>query len=71
MKKREQMILLLNILPSKVANELKDTEKVEPRFYGNVSILFSDFCDFTKLSENMEPKGLIDLLNQYFQLLIK
>tara|TARA_Y100000590_G_scaffold339850_1_gene387508 strand:+ start:1336 stop:2619 length:1284 start_codon:yes stop_codon:yes gene_type:complete len=58
--------LLLNILPSKVADELRDTEKVEPRFYSNVSILFSDFCDFTKLSENMEPKSLIVLLNQYF-----
>ena len=58
--------LLLNILPSKVADELRDTKKVEPRFYSNVSILFSDFCDFTKLSENMEPKSLIVLLNQYF-----
>ncbi len=58
--------LLLNILPAKVAHELRETERVEPKFFGNVSILFSDFCDFTKLSENMEPKGLIDLLNQYF-----
>ncbi|MAR79415.1 MAG: hypothetical protein CMM18_04210 [Rhodospirillaceae bacterium] len=58
--------LLLNILPAKVANELRETDRVEPRYYGNVSILFSDFCEFTKLSENMEPKGLIDLLNQYF-----
>jgi class 3 adenylate cyclase len=58
--------LLLNILPSKVANELKETDKVEPRFYNSVSIMFGDFCGFTKLAEQMEPKSLIDLLNQYF-----
>ena len=58
--------LLLNILPEKIANELKENEKVEPRFYNSVSILFGDFSGFTKLAENMEPKSLIDLLNQYF-----
>ena len=45
--------LLLNILPSKVANELKETDKVEPRFYNSVSIMFGDFCGFTKLAEQM------------------
>ena len=58
--------LLLNILPVNVATELKETEKVEPRFYSSVSIMFGDFCGFTKLAEEMEPKTLIDLLNQYF-----
>ena len=28
--------------------------------------MFGDFCGFTKLAEEMEPKTLIDLLNQYF-----
>jgi len=28
--------------------------------------MFSDFAGFTKLSEQMEPKTLIELLNQYF-----
>ena len=58
--------LLLNILPAKIANELKETENVEPRFYSSVSIMFGDFCGFTKLAEQMEPKTLIELLNQYF-----
>ncbi|MBM10340.1 MAG: hypothetical protein CMF69_12385 [Magnetovibrio sp.] len=58
--------LLLNILPAAIADELKKTGKVDPRFYNSASIMFSDFSGFTKLSEQMEPKSLIDLLNQYF-----
>jgi len=58
--------LLLNILPEMIADELKATEHVEPRFYSSASIMFGDFSGFTKLSENMEPKSLIDLLDQYF-----
>ena len=58
--------LLLNILPDTIAQEIKNTGKVEPRFYSSASIMFSDFSGFTKLSEQMEPKSLIDLLNQYF-----
>jgi len=58
--------LLLNILPATIAVELKDTGTVNPRFYNSASIMFSDFAGFTKLSEQMEPKTLIELLNQYF-----
>ena len=58
--------LLLNILPEKIAAELSETEQVEPRFYNSTSIMFSDFSGFTKHAENMEPKALIELLNQYF-----
>ena len=58
--------LLLNILPATIADELKETGTVDPRFYSSASIMFSDFTGFTKLSEQMEPKSLIELLNQYF-----
>ena len=58
--------MLRNILPTKIAAELKDTARVEPRFYNSVSILFGDFSGFTKLAEQMQPKALIELLHQYF-----
>jgi len=58
--------LLLNILPATIAAELKDTGTVNPRFYNSASIMFSDFAGFTNLSAQMEPKTLIELLNQYF-----
>ncbi len=65
-EKKRSDELLLNILPRKIATELKENERVEPRFYNSASIMFSDFAGFTKLSEQMEPKSLIELLNQYF-----
>ena len=58
--------LLLNILPKKIATELSETESVEPRFYNSATIMFGDFSGFTRLAEQMDPKGLIELLNQYF-----
>ena len=58
--------MLLNILPKRIAAELKDNGAVEPRFYNSASIMFSDFSGFTKLAEQMQPKALIELLHQYF-----
>jgi class 3 adenylate cyclase len=58
--------LLLNILPAKIAEELKEQHRVAPHFYESVTVLFTDFQDFTLLTERMEPKGLVDLLDQYF-----
>jgi adenylate cyclase len=58
--------LLLNILPDEVAQELKDTGKTEPQSFSNVSILFSDFIDFTKASSTLAPKALITELNEMY-----
>ncbi len=58
--------LLRNILPPQVADELKATGKVEPRYHQLVSILFSDFCGFTRFSESLEPGRLVQSLDRYF-----
>ncbi len=60
--------LLLNILPGPIAEELKREERVEPRFYGSATIMFADFKDFTRIVEGMEPKGLVEQLDDYFSL---
>src|ERR1700692_3952070 len=39
--------LLLNILPYEVAQELKETGKSEPRTFDAVTVMFTDFKDFT------------------------
>ncbi len=59
--------LLLNILPSKVAEELKDNGFVQPVLYENVTILFTDFHGFTKIAETMSPKDLIKTLDTSFR----
>ena len=42
--------LLLNILPEPIAEELKETDRVEPRFYSAASVIFGDFVGFTQLA---------------------
>ena len=58
--------LLLNVLPPKIANDLKERGRTEPRLYENVTILFSDFCGFTNKSEVLSPQELIGELNEMF-----
>lgn len=58
--------LLLNILPFEVAEELKDKGKSEARNYDQVTVLFTDFMDFTGLSQQMSAKELVEEINYYF-----
>ena len=58
--------LLVNILPVSIAEELKKSGKVQPKYEPTATILFSDFKGFTLLAQRMEPVALIGLLDQYF-----
>ncbi|MEG4353168.1 adenylate/guanylate cyclase domain-containing protein [Microcoleus sp. LAD1_D3] len=58
--------LMLNLLPVEIAEELKNNGKVEPLYYDCVSVLFTDFQDFTQLSEKMTPRELVDELDYCF-----
>jgi len=58
--------LLRNILPSKIANELKQTGKVEPVYFESVTVLFTDFKGFTKIATQMSPQQLIQELDFCF-----
>ena len=65
-EKRKADDLLRNVLPKNVADELKSEGRVRPRYHDSVTILFTDFKDFTRLTERMEPRELIDQLNDHF-----
>jgi len=65
-EKRKSDELLLNILPAKIADELKSGNAVEPRYHDDVTIMFTDFKGFTQLAENSEPRTLVHDLDQYF-----
>ena len=58
--------LLRNILPLKVANELKQKGEASPRHYKMVTVLFTDFKSFTKTASSISPLELIQTLNQFF-----
>lgn len=51
--------LLKNILPEEVADELKHKGASEAKNFDMVSILFTDFKQFTEISETMSAKELV------------
>ncbi len=59
--------LLLNILPETVAEELKAKGITSARHYDDVTVLFTDFVNFTQASESMSPQALIDELHTCFK----
>ncbi len=58
--------LLLNILPAEVAEELKTKGSADAKLIDEVTVLLSDFKDFTQLSENLTPKELVAEINHCF-----
>ncbi len=58
--------LLLNILPAEVAHELRTQGYATPRLYLSATVVFTDFLNFTSLSEKLTPEQLIDELDECF-----
>lgn len=59
--------LLLNILPAETAKELKLNGKVEAVKFDEVTVLFTDFVQFSKLAEHTEPEQLVKSIDYYFK----
>jgi class 3 adenylate cyclase len=51
--------LLNNILPEEIAIELKQNGHVKPRRHEKVTVMFTDFKDFSGISETMDTEDLI------------
>lgn len=58
--------MLHNILPRAIAEELRNTGHVTPRFHDSATVLFTDFQGFSRFAEQMEPGRLVSILDQYF-----
>jgi len=59
--------LLLNILPEEIARELKEKGKAEARDFEMVSILFTDFKDFTEQGAKLSATELVNEINYCFE----
>jgi adenylate cyclase len=66
-ERRKSDSLLLNILPTEVAEELKANGTTTAKHYDNVTVLFTDFVNFTQAAEQMNAQGLIDELHTCFK----
>jgi len=58
--------LLLNILPVSIARRLKENPGIIADSYSDVTVLFADIVDFTKLTVHVSPHKLIEILNNVF-----
>ena len=58
--------LLLNILPSAIAQELKANNKVAARKYDQATVMFLDFKGFTNIAEHLSPELLVEELDYCF-----
>jgi len=58
--------LLLSILPKPVADRLKKGESTIVDAFADVTVLFADLVDFTRLSANLSPTELVKSLNEIF-----
>lgn len=58
--------LLVNILPTPIAERLKRSDASIADAFGEVTILFSDIVDFTKLSARTSPAELVAFLDAVF-----
>lgn len=65
-EKKKSEDLLLNILPQEVAQELKEKGKSDAKYYDEVSVLFTDFVNFTTTSEKIGVQELLEELNVCF-----
>lgn len=59
--------LLLNILPEEVAEELKTKGSAEAKQFEAVTVMFTDFKNFTQISEKLSPTELVHEIHTCFK----
>ncbi|XP_048037492.1 guanylyl cyclase C [Megalobrama amblycephala] len=55
------------LLPGPVVRSLKETGRVEPELYDEVTIYFSDIVCFTTLCHHSTPMEVVDMLNDIYK----
>lgn len=63
-KKSERV--LLNVLPSSIAQRLKNHQGLIADGHADVTVMFADLVNFTQLTESLSPEQMVSLLNTIF-----
>lgn len=58
--------LLLNILPQETADELKATGAAQAKHFDEVTVMFTDFKNFTQASEILSPVELVQEIHECY-----
>lgn len=66
-EKKESERLLLNILPVKIANRLKQNENPIADYFDTASIVFIDLAGFTNYSSSRKPGEIVEMLDVIFK----
>ena len=65
-EKQKSDSLLLNILPSETAEELKKFGYASPKLFNLITVMFTDFVNFTKTSERLEAAALVQEIDFFY-----
>jgi adenylate cyclase len=63
---RENLRLLLNVLPAPIADKLKKQTGIIAERFDDVSVMFADLVGFTPMSARLTPAELVEMLNHVF-----
>ena len=58
--------LLLNILPGPIAERLKSSNQTIADGFSDVSVMFVDIVNFTRIAEGLKPQEVFTMLNRIF-----
>lgn len=59
--------ILLNILPKETAEELKEHGSIKAKFFKEVTVLFTDFKQFSVVAEGIPAENLVQSLDYFFK----
>ena len=58
--------LLLNILPGSIAERLKNSSQTIADGFADVTVMFADIVNFTRVAEGLTPQHVFTMLNRIF-----
>ncbi|XP_034249065.1 receptor-type guanylate cyclase gcy-3 isoform X2 [Thrips palmi] len=67
-EKRKSDMLLFQMLPPSVAQQLKQTQQVPAEYYEAVTVYFSDIVGFTEIAAISTPLQVVTFLNSIYRL---
>lgn len=65
-EKEKAESFLNSLMPGEIAEEWRLNGRIEPRYFPDVTVIFTDFVGFTAVAEQLAAEELVSMLNGYF-----